>query len=180
MIALPRFEDDVIRLRPWREEDVPAVAIACNDPLIQLYTNVPRPYDEDDAHAFIVAAPGRRIAGDALDMAIGAADDDRVLGAIGLYVDRHDRERAEVGYWVAPEARGRGVVGRALAFFSRWALADGGFVRLDLRAAAENTASCRAAERCGFVREGTMRAAWYRGPQRGDMAFYSLLRSDLT
>ena len=179
MIALPRLEDDRVRIRPWREDDVPAVASACNDPLIQLYTRVPVPYDEGDARAFIVGAAGRRILGEALDLAIGAAEDDRLLGAIGLVVDRHDDERAEVGYWVAPHARGEGVAGRALALLSRWALTEGGFARIDLQAALANTASLRVAERGGFVREAVLRAAWYRGPERTDMALFSLLRSDL-
>jgi RimJ/RimL family protein N-acetyltransferase len=35
------------------------------------------------------------------------------------------------------------------------------------------------AERCGFVREGTLRRAWHRAPAREDMAMFSLLPDDL-
>ena len=79
---------------------------------------------------------------------------------------------------MAPGDRGRGVAGRALTLLSRWALAEARFVRLDLQAAVGNRASIRVAERCGFVREGTLRAAWYRGPERTDMALFSMLRDD--
>ena len=47
--------------------------------------------------------------------------DDRLLGMIGLIADRHDAERAEIGYWVAPGPAGRGVATRALGLLSRWA-----------------------------------------------------------
>ena len=93
-------------------------------------------------------------------------------------IDRHDVHRAEIGYWVAPAERGRGVAGRALALLSAWAVTDGGFARLDLQAALANAASIRVAERCGFVREGTLRDAWYRGPARTDMVLFSLLPGD--
>ncbi len=168
-----------MRLRTFREDDVVAVALACQDPLIQLYTRVPFPYTEEDARAFIVGAAGRRLMGESIDLAVAAADDDRLLGAIGLIIDRHDADRAEVGYWVAPHERGHGVAQRALALLATWAVTDGRFARVDLQAALGNGASIRTAERCGFVREATLRSAWYRGPERSDMALFSLLPGDL-
>jgi RimJ/RimL family protein N-acetyltransferase len=80
---------------------------------------------------------------------------------------------------VAPWARGGGVAGRALALISGWALGPLGLARLDLNAAVSNAASMRVAERCGYVREGTLRKAWYRGPAREDLAVYSLLAEDI-
>lgn len=175
----PPLEDDRVVLRPVRAGDLPVVVDACRDPLTQLYTRVPRDYDEDDARAFIDGAAGRRLMGVSLDLGVGSADDDRLLGVIGLVADRHDEGRAEIGYWIAPAERRRGAAGRALALLSRWAVTDGGFARIDLQAAIGNTASVRAAERCGFVREGTLRDAWYRGPRRRDMALFSLVPADL-
>ena len=169
----------MVRLRTFREDDVPGIVRACVDPLTQLYTRIPFPYDEGDAREFVAGAASRRMVGEAMDLAVASSDDDRLLGAIGLIVDRHDADRAEIGYWVAPGERGRGIAGRALALLSRWAVTEGGFARLDLQAALSNGASIRAAERCGFVREATLRSAWYRGPGRSDMALFSLLPGDL-
>lgn len=152
---------------------------ACRDPLVQRFTRVPTGYDESDGRAFISGAAGRRRRGESLELAIASAGDDRLLGAIGIVMDRYDAARGEVGYWVAPEARGAGVASRALALVSRWALASGGFARLDLTASIANPASIRVAERCGFVREGTLRGAWARGPAREDMAIFSLVAADV-
>ena len=43
----------MVTLRPWREEDAPDVARICQDPEIPRWTNVPSPYSEEDARAFI-------------------------------------------------------------------------------------------------------------------------------
>lgn len=178
MLALPRLADDRVRLRPFGLDDVPLVVEACRDPLTQAFTRIPHPYDEEDAREFIAGSASRRMTGESIDLAIAAREDDRLLGAIGLIIDRHDAERAEIGYWVAPRERGRGVAGRALALLSAWAVTEGRFARIDLQAALANTASMRVAQRCGFVREATLRGAWYRGPERSDMALFSLLPGD--
>lgn len=152
---------------------------ACADPSVQRFTRIPAAYGEAHARAFIDGAPGRRERGESLELAVAGAGDDRLLGAIGLVMDRHDAGRAEVGYWVAPWARNRGIAGRALVLLSGWALDPGGLARLDLHASVANAASIRVAERCGYVREGTLRKAWFRGPAREDLAVFSLLAEDL-
>lgn len=175
----PPLRDDAIALRPFREDDLAVVVEACRDPLTRRYTRVPDDYSEADARAFVLGAAGRRMVGESIDLAAVSAVDDVPLGCVGILMDRHDAARGEIGYWVAPAARGRGVATRALRLMSRWALTDGGLARLDLQAALSNGHSIRAAESCGFVREGTMRDAWYRGPGRSDMALFSLLPRDL-
>lgn len=177
----PPLSDGVVRLRPPRADDLDAVVEGCRDPLTQLYTRVPAPYTAEDGRAFISGAAGRRLLGESLDLAI-AGDDaaDRLIGMVGIVMDRHDPRRGEIGYWVGPRHRGRGVAGRALALLSRWAVTEGGLERLDLYAAVGNGASLRTAERCGFVREGTLRDAWFRGPERTDTVLFSLLPGDLS
>jgi RimJ/RimL family protein N-acetyltransferase len=175
----PPLADDLVRLRPFRSDDLRAIVAGCSDPLTQAYTRIPSPYTHEDGRAFISGAAGRRLLGETIDLAITVVGEDLLLGVVGIAMDRHDDLRGEIGYWVAPEARGRGLAGRSLALMSRWALTQGGLQRLDLQAALDNTASIRAAERCGYVREGTLRRAWYRSPERTDMALFSLLPDDL-
>ena len=140
---------------------------------MQRYTRIPADYGDEDGRAFIGGAPGRRARGESLELAVAG------VGRGGLVMDRHDHARAEVGYWVAPWARSAGVAGRALSLISGWALGPLGLARLDLYASVSNAASLRVAERCGFVREGTLRKAWFRGPAREDLAVFSLLPQDL-
>ncbi len=81
------------------------------------------------------------------------------LGHVGVNEINPALKRARVGYWVLPEARGRGVATRALLLASRWAFAELGLHRLELDHALGHAVSCRVAERCGYAAEGTMRGA---------------------
>jgi RimJ/RimL family protein N-acetyltransferase len=175
----PPLADDVVRLREPAARDLDAVVAACQDPMVQRYTRVPTPYEEADGRAFIGGSAGRRVLGQSLELVIAARGDDRLLGMIGIIADRHDALRAEIGYWVAPDARGRGIATRALGLLAPWCVTSGGFARLDLQAATSNEASLRVAERCGFVREGVMRHAWFRGGGRSDMVLFSLIPEDM-
>ena len=175
----PPLADGRVILRPLAGGDVAAIVEGCRDPLVQRFTRVPADYSEDDARAFIGGAPGRRANGVSLELAIAGGDDERLVGVIGFVRDRWDPERAEIGYWVTPRARGAGLASRALSLLSRWALEEVGFARIDLQAAVANPGSIRVAERCGYVREGRLRQAWYRGEQREDMVLFSLVDGDL-
>ncbi|MDI2030015.1 GNAT family N-acetyltransferase [Saccharopolyspora sp. TS4A08] len=135
------------RLRRWRSVDAGQVFRACQDPEIQRWTTVPVPYTEAVAEGFVAGA------GDEPLFAVTECGDD-VLGSFGLVAV--EGERAEVGCWVAPWARGIGVgeaAGRALA---RWALGEAGFRRLEWIADVGNGASLRLAARIGFAPERTL------------------------
>ncbi len=86
---------------------------------------------------------------------------------------------AEIHYWTAPWARGRGYAAEAARAVARWALTERGFARITLRTVTGNTASQKVAGAAGFRFEGVLRnAAWSRAG-RGDMAVYSLIPQDL-
>jgi RimJ/RimL family protein N-acetyltransferase len=163
-------EDDVVRLRPFEESDVPAIVDACRDPEIPRWTAVPSPYSEADARAWLASGEEESFA--VVDRASG-----ELLGSIGVrYLDGGI---GEVGYWVKREARGRGVATRALGLVARWALVEKGLGRFQLRADVANEPSQRVAEKAGFVREGVLRSALAFKGERRDVVMYSLLPDDL-
>ena len=105
----------------------------------------------------------------------------RPVGSVGVHwLDREHRV-AEVGYWVAREARGRGVASRAVRLVARWAIESCGIERLQLRADVLNEASQKVAEKSGFRREGVLRSSRFspRLGRRVDFAMYSLLPGEL-
>lgn len=64
-----------------------------------------------------------------------------------------DSGSAEVGYWTAAPARGRGVAPLALRALGDWAFeafAGDGLMRLELLHQVDNEASCRVAEKSGY------------------------------
>lgn len=167
------LHDDLIVLRPWREDDVTLVYTACQDPEIQRWIpTIPRPYTHDDARAFVNDALGLG----PYQFAIVEAGD--VVGSIGL--ELANNETGYVGYWCASEARRRGITTRAVRRLCRCALDELGLERLALTTDVENSASQRVAENVGFRREGVLRSHLRRPDgRRRDSALYSLLPGEL-
>jgi RimJ/RimL family protein N-acetyltransferase len=167
----PPLADGVVLLRAWTLADVPDIVRCCNDELVARYIAViPVPYTEDDARAYVARNDDDR----ELNLAITDAASGAILGAVG--VSRQDDPGiAEIGYWLAPQARGRGAATRSLKLLAAWTLREMGVARLQLTTAVENEASQRVAERAGFVREGVLRA-WSPGRgERRDAVMFSLL-----
>ena len=165
-----RLEDEAIRLRPFRQEDVPAIVAACRDAEIARWTAVPSPYTEEHARTWL--ASGEETAFAVVDRGSG-----ELLGAIGI--QEVDQENTQVGYWVKREARGRGVATAALRLVARYALEELGAGRVQLWTEPENVASQRVAEKAGFVREGVLRRYLNIKGTRRDGVVFSLLPEDL-
>jgi RimJ/RimL family protein N-acetyltransferase len=88
---------------------------------------------------------------------IADAADAGPLGLVSLRIAERDPGLAAVGYWLRPEARGRGAATVAVQLIARWAFDELGVERLELTTAPENVTSQRVAERAGFTREGVLR-----------------------
>lgn len=85
---------------------------------------------------------------------------------------------AYIGYWLAADAQGRGIMTRAVT-----ALYTYGFAKLDLHrqvilCADKNIASCAVAERCGFRFEGLSRDAEWLYDAYVSLRVYARLRTD--
>ena len=87
--------------------------------------------------------------------------------------------RATIGYWLLPEARGKGLATRAVRLASRWALRDLTLARLGLLTEPSNDHSQGVAERSGFHREGVLRSYAEIDGRRVDYASFSLVSEDL-
>jgi RimJ/RimL family protein N-acetyltransferase len=174
----PPLADGDVALRPWKRGDVEAVTAACQDPEIPRWTVVPKQYTERHARDFIAGTAADQAAGRELALAI-VDRDDRVLGAVGVTNFDWADHRCEIGYWVAAEARRRGIGARAARLLARWAVGTLGMERVELLAHPGNDASQRLAERAGFTREGTLRRYRRRHGVREDLVMFSLLAEDL-
>jgi RimJ/RimL family protein N-acetyltransferase len=162
------LEGNGIVLRPFSEDDAPAVANACRDPEIARWIPVPVPYTEEDARTYIAEVPDTR--------AIVDAESGELLGSIGWQVV--DQGNVQIGYWVKREARGRGAATSALRLLSCWALDELGAKRVQLLAEPENHASRRVAEKAGFMPEGTLRRYLDVRGERRDGIMFSLLAGE--
>lgn len=121
----------------------------------------------------------QRQAGKGVAFAGAERDTGRLACHVSLFGPDWAAMIAEIHYWTAPWARGRGYATEAARAVARWALTERGFARITLRTVTGNTASQKVARAAGFRLEGVLRnAAWSRAG-RGDMAVYSLIPRDL-
>jgi RimJ/RimL family protein N-acetyltransferase len=164
-------------LRPWRLEDVPAVTAACQDAEIARWLAfVPQPYTEKDARFYIQDCLD---AGeDRTPFAITDAETGEVIGSIEMRINR--MLTGHIGYWLAAQARGRGLTADALLALSRWGFDALGLGRVELVTDPDNIASQRVAEKAGFTREGMLRSILVnRDGSRRDGVMFSLLPEEL-
>lgn len=166
-----------VRLRSWQPDDAAAITAACSDKEIQRWLPLPTPYTERDALEYLKSIEEDSATGKGFAMAIVDPRSDRVVGSIGCRMARASGI-ADVGYWVAPNARGQGVATAAVCAVAEWVFENCHPARLELLANTGNVASQRVAEKAGFVREGILRAYHELRGRRVDMVMYSMLPSD--
>ncbi|WP_405685895.1 GNAT family N-acetyltransferase [Streptomyces sp. NBC_00057] len=151
-----------VLLRPWGREvaelDVmlDGLVAAAADPLIALWNPFPAA-DRNEAMALLEVREGGWDRGSVASFAVLGAADGALLGNVTVrWVDRADG-LAMMGYWVLPAARGRSVATRATRAVTSWAFRTADARRIEIAHAVGNEASCRVADRCGYLPEGTLR-----------------------
>jgi len=169
-----RLTDEVVRLRPWHDGDVPCVEQAAGDPRITEATTVPSPYTPAEGLEFIRRQHERLTSGQGVSLAIADHATDEARGFVILQ-RRPQRGVAGLGYWTVPAARRRGLARRAISLMTEWGLGTAGFARVEAWVEPDNSASRRALEANGFEREGLLRSFLVLGARRADVLVYSRL-----
>ncbi|MHC0433645.1 GNAT family N-acetyltransferase [Streptomyces sp. O3] len=157
---------DELLLRPWRPDsagDAEALLRGFCDPEFRRWNTPGQPMDTlADARARLQRQAERQACGELAPFCVTDAASGVVLGHVSLNAIQAHTRSANVGYWVLPEARGRRIASRALEAVTAWgfdAVSGPGLYRVELDHAIGHDLSCRVAERCGYLYEGTLRGA---------------------
>jgi RimJ/RimL family protein N-acetyltransferase len=166
-----------IRLEPISEGAAADFERFVSDPEIRRYTRAPSnpPVGFGATWAARYAAGWRD--GNRAGFLIRAADG-VVVGFVAFVELDHEGRQAEAGYAVDAAARGRGIASEALRVLAAWGFDELGLERIELLISAENQASKRVAERCGFTYEGTLRSLHVKEGLRADTTVWSRLSGD--
>ena len=103
---------------------------------------------------------------------------EQICGVVGYHRLDHENDTTSVGYWLAANRQGRGLMTRAVGELVSYAFDELGMHRVELRAAPANGRSRALAERLGFREEGLLREAERFGDEYRDLILYSLLASE--
>ena len=157
-----QLRDGDLELRPWREDELDAVVEAARDPYTREIERI------DDPREWLAHTRERE------DSAIVVGG--QLVG--GIAIGSWQARRASLGYFVLERFRRQGFATRAAKLIVRWALTDGGFIRVAAAVEPFNVASIRVLEHAGLRREGLMRSYVIYGERVGDAYLYAAVRGD--
>jgi RimJ/RimL family protein N-acetyltransferase len=174
------LSDGSVSLRLASERDIPEVLIAYqDDPQLHVRLGQDRPPSGAQLGTRAEMAEADRASGRFIALTIVEPGSDVCQGQVDVHHIDWGHGRAELGIWLAPQARGRGLARRSLRLVVRWLFEAWGLERVAVLTEPGNAAMIRAAQAAGFVDEGVLRSYARERGGRVDNAVLSLLRSDL-
>jgi len=161
-----------VRLVELTAEHVPPLLRTMEDPDTLRFTRTPHPLPDGWLEQWLARFDGHHRACWAI------VDGEEFVGyAVTGPIDRQDLD-VELGYAVAPWARGRQVATTALREMTRWAF-EQGMQRVTALISVDNPASQRVAEKAGYTFEGVLRSMHHVDGRRVDLQSWSILPGEL-
>lgn len=177
MTGLRTLTDGVVTLRPPTEADAETMAgivSRCRDHLWPWMVWATPDYATEDALFWI-----RGEADPTAHNFIVVDETNAPVGSAGLNRFVTQDSHADLGYWIAPEACGRGLATRATNLLLRYGIEDAGLNRVEIWMSTQNEPSRAVAERSWATYEGTLRQYLVLDGQAHDAHCYSLLAEEL-
>lgn len=152
-----QIETERLILRRWRTGDLADFYDYAKDPEVGPKAGwKPHASTEESAAKLAEFIAGEEV------LAIVLKESGKAVGSVGLHPDKKRMGEGirEIGYALAQECWGRGLMPEAVHAVMDWAFREGGIAMLTVYHFPENTPSGRVIEKCGFHYEGTLRRAW--------------------
>jgi ribosomal-protein-serine acetyltransferase len=110
--------------------------------------------------------------------AAGVWNGERLAGTVGLHRIDWLNRRVEIGYWLAREFQGRGVMTDACRAVVTHVFGELDLNRVEIRCATGNTKSSAIPRRLGFTLDGTLRDAQFVNGRHHDLLVFGMLKRD--
>lgn len=158
------------KLRPWKFSDKDSLVHYANNwnIWINLRDAFPHPYTAEDAEVWLNMVVNKK---PVTQFAIEA--DDKAIGGIGFIIKEDvQRLQAEIGYWLAEEYWGRGIVCEALRAITEYAFNNFDLRRIYADVFEWNTASMRVLEKAGYELEAVQKKCLIKNGEIIDQYVY--------
>ena len=175
---IPTLSTPRLTLRAFKQEDAPTVQkLAGAWEIAETTGNIPHPYEDGVAEAWIRSQPERFDRGEIANFAMTLTETSELIGAIGL-VFHADQHMAELGYWVGVPYWGRGYCTEAAQELLHYGFKQRNLNRIFARHMTKNPASGRVMQKIGMKYEGTLRQSILRFGKYEDAAIYGILKDE--
>lgn len=179
MSDFPTLTTDRLVLREITHDDVPAIfAIHGDAALMRWFGADPLPDEEAAAKLVDTFAGWRNLSNPGTRWGLQWRDDPCLIGTCGLFAWHRAWRKCAIGYELAREWHGRGLMREALVAILEWGFAGMDLNRVEAQIHPENAASLRLAQSLGFVEEGVLREVGFWAGRHHDLVQYGLLRRD--
>jgi [ribosomal protein S5]-alanine N-acetyltransferase len=176
--TFPVLETERLVLREITPDDAEDVFRIYSDPQVMRYWGAAPMGSIDEARRKIdgVARAFREHEG--IRWAITHKGSDRLIGSCGHWRLIKQHLRSEIGYELAPEQWGQGIMPEAVGAIVRFGFERMGLHSIEAQIEPNNQGSRRVLEKLGFVQEGYFRENFYFDGTFTDTAVFSLLKAD--
>jgi RimJ/RimL family protein N-acetyltransferase len=184
MKAVPQSFDQVtlrterLLLRPLRESDAPRLFAIFSDSRVTRYLSAPAWSTIDMAHERIAKDIEAMATGRYVRLGLEVTSGGNLIGECSLFNLVEQCRRAELGYSMALEAQGKGLMNEALVSLLEFGFSQLALNRVEADIDPRNAASAKSLERLGFRKEGHLRERWIVAGEVSDSDLYGLLRSE--
>lgn len=174
----PCSETERLILRPFTVADAPALQhLAGVHAIADTTLNIPHPYPDGAAEAWVASLPGQFHAGTGVTFALALRESGALCGSLGLSISQR-HAHAELGYWVGAPYWGRGYATEAVAALLTYGFRDLGLHRIHANHFTRNPASGRVMQKLGMRFEGILRGHLRKGEQFENVASYGILHDE--
>ena len=174
----PTLETQRLILRPFELSDAPRVQLLAGDRDVAAMTkNIPHPYQDGLAEAWIDSHQERFEKGKEAVFAINLKNNHELIGAMGLGLNL-DQELAELGYWVGKPYWSHGYCTEAARTVLHYAFNELRLNRVHAHHFSHNPASGRVMQKVGMRHEGRLRQHVKKWGEFFDVEAYGILRSE--
>jgi RimJ/RimL family protein N-acetyltransferase len=148
------------------------------DPLIPKFTRIPANYQMANAEHYVrERSPNGFTMRTELQLVLEY--DGKFAGALSFHTLVLEEEKAEIGYWLTEDVRGKGIATQATKLLTEYGFETIGFHRIEALVVESNTPSLKVLKNAGYVQEGVLRDKSCCGDgTRENMVMFAAIRSD--